>query len=594
MTNKELFDQFLTFAGKSEKTRNNYINCLSGMVTNYIKQTNGSISDLYDIFDVNQLKGLLDSVLQIQAFKEQDDRGGSMYSAAFRMYINCLEFVHMIQDDSSRHNGESLETNAPLQQIYYGAPGTGKSHGINEITKNEDVIRTTFHPDTDYATFVGAYKPTTIDEQVMAVIGTKAVPVTNEDGSKRTESKIVYEFVAQSFLNAYIESWRKLAMATDGNTPKKQYLVIEEINRGNCAQIFGDLFQLLDRNGGGYSEYPITADTDMKRQLQKAFKGLEIANKDSINELFDGRDVVGEVLNGDILLLPNNLYIWATMNTSDQSLFPIDSAFKRRWDWQYMPISNGNDGWVIEAEGKKYDWWQFLTAINAKIGSTTSSEDKKLGYFFCKANNDGIITADRFVGKVIFYIWNDVFKDYEFADSIFNDPEGGKLTFDKFYTAEGKNAKVVEAKVTTFLTNLGLQPIEDENPVIEESVSQDIVIKVNGKQVKKYNAIAYTAVEEYVRQNPNKTAEKVAAVWDSFKSCSMRSWFLATDEQKKNIPAPYADYSYEVKCADGKSVWVNKDGWKRATDTTPRDTVKELIDAINAKTELGITITIEQ
>ena len=505
---------------------------------------------------------------------------------------NTQEAYYDGKEDGLEVIDNNIVSDITLQQIYYGAPGTGKSHTINEATKGEDVVRTTFHPDTDYATFVGAYKPTTIEEEVMTVIGTKAVPVENADGSMRTESKIVYEFVPQAFLQAYISAWQKVA-AAGGDEPKKQYLVIEEINRGNCAQIFGDLFQLLDRNGSGYSEYPITADADMKRQLQKAFKGLEITGKDSIKKLFDGRDVVGEVLNGDILLLPNNLYIWATMNTSDQSLFPIDSAFKRRWDWQYMPISNGNEGWMIEAEGKKYDWWQFFTAINTKIGSTTSSEDKKLGYFFCKANNEGIITADRFVGKVIFYIWNDVFKDYEFADSIFDDHEGGKLTFDKFYTAEGKNAKVVETKVTTFLTNLGLEPVDDASSAIEEPVSQDIVIKVNDKQIKKYNAIAYTVVEEYVRLNPNKTADEVAAVWNGFKSCSMRSWFLATDEQKKDIPSPYAEYSYEVKCGDGKPVWVNKDGWKRATDTTPRDTVKELIDAINTKPELGITITIE-
>lgn len=126
-----------------------------------------------------------------------------------------------------------------LQQIFYGAPGTGKSHTINHTTAGEDVIRTTFHPDTDYSTFVGAYKPTTIEETVMTVIGTKAVPVENADGTTRKESKIVYEFVAQAFLQAYVEAWKKVAEAE--GEPKKQFLVIEEINRGNCAQIFGGL-----------------------------------------------------------------------------------------------------------------------------------------------------------------------------------------------------------------------------------------------------------------------------------------------------------------------------------------------------------------
>ena len=166
------------------------------------------------------------------------------------------------------------------------------------------------------------------------------------NGNERKESKIIYEFVAQSFLQAYIAAWEKYAGAEKGEQ-KKQFLVIEEINRGNCAQIFGDLFQLLDRNDYGFSEYPIKADADMKKQLQKAFKGLDIPQKDSINTMFEGRDVVRKVLEGDLLLLPNNLYIWATMNTSDQSLFPIDSAFKRRWDWTYIPISNANKGWMI-------------------------------------------------------------------------------------------------------------------------------------------------------------------------------------------------------------------------------------------------------
>lgn len=477
-----------------------------------------------------------------------------------------------------------------LQQIYYGAPGTGKSHTINDTTKNEDVIRTTFHPDTDYASFVGAYKPTTIDEQVMTVIGTQAVPVTDKDGSPRTESKIVYEFVAQSFLNAYVQAWKKQAEAADGEV-KKQYLVIEEINRGNCAQIFGDLFQLLDRNEYGFSEYPITADADMKRQLQKAFDGLEVADKDNINKNFEGRDVVSEVLNGDVLLLPNNFYIWATMNTSDQSLFPIDSAFKRRWDWQYMPISNANKGWMIETGGKKYDWWQFLSAINAKIGSATSSEDKKLGYFFCKANGEGVIEVDRFVGKVVFYIWNDVFKDYEFGDAIFNDPEGGKLTFDKFYTSEGKNSKVVEDNVVAFLSNLGVQPMEDggAEPLSDEAIADNVVIKVNGQQVDKYNAIGYTAVEKYVDMNPDKTAEEIANIWSKFVSCNPTKWFIVDEVGRKELSERYQSYSYEIKCSDNKSVWVNKDGWRRATVNNSRDTVQEFIDAVNAE-NLGVHI----
>ena len=352
---------------------------------------------------------------------------------------------------------EDDNSNTSLQQIFYGAPGTGKSHEINEKTKKQSVIRTTFHPDTDYSTFVGAYKPTTIEEPVMTVIGTKLVPVENA----KPEKKIIYEFVSQAFLQAYVGAWRKYAEA-EQEEPKKQFLIIEEINRGNCAQIFGDLFQLLDRNSAGFSDYPITADADMKKQLQHLFESCDIEEREKINALYEGQgDVVGKVLNGDILLLPNNMYIWATMNTSDQSLFPIDSAFKRRWDWKYIPIKPHNENYIIEIDKTQYDWWGFLEKINYVIGKTTSSEDKKLGYFFVKANNN-TIDADKFVSKVLFYIWNDVFKNYEFDHEIFNKGEDKKFSFSDFFEQDGK-PNVNEVK--EFLKNLD-ETIDKENSFV--------------------------------------------------------------------------------------------------------------------------------
>lgn len=358
---------------------------------------------------------------------------------------------------SSHAPKKTSESKFPLQQIFYGAPGTGKSHAINELTAGKDVIRTTFHPDTDYSTFVGAYKPTTKSVPVTTVIGTNAVPVMY-NGKGMMEDKIVYEYVSQAFLQAYVAAWRKYCDVQEGEEPVDEFLVIEEINRGNCAQIFGDLFQLLDRGDEGFSEYPIKADSDMKKLLEKEFEGLEIKNKEGINALFKGgKDIVAEVLAGDVLLLPNNLYIWATMNTSDQSLFPIDSAFKRRWDWNYVPISNAGKNWMIEVNGAQYDWWNFLEAINDKVYHATYSEDKKLGYFFCKAK-DGVISADKFVSKVIFYLWNDVFKDSEFEGDTFKDEDGEKLSFDKFYSVENNQVKVNGTKIVKFLSNLNLKP----------------------------------------------------------------------------------------------------------------------------------------
>ena len=399
---------------------------------------------------------LPNSAYKIALYKNANDEYAAFWLIGFGDLDDFMADVN--KDKIEKPLNELKKCEKSLQQIFYGAPGTGKSHAINELTAGKDVIRTTFHPDTDYSTFVGAYKPTTKSVPVTTVIGTEAVPVKGKDGKEMKEDKIVYEFVSQAFLQAYVEAWRKYSAAPENEEPLDEYLVIEEINRGNCAQIFGDLFRLLDRGDEGFSEYPIKADSDMKKLLGKAFAGLEIKNKESINALFKGgKDIVAQVLAGDVLLLPSNFYIWATMNTSDQSLFPIDSAFKRRWDWHYVPISNAGKNWVIEVNGSKYDWWKFLEAINDKVYQATYSEDKKLGYFFCKAN-DGVISADKFVSKVIFYLWNDVFKDSEFEGDTFKDEDGEKLSFDKFYSVENNQLKVNEKKIVKFLSNLKLDP----------------------------------------------------------------------------------------------------------------------------------------
>ena len=425
-------------------------------------------------------------------------------------------------------------TNNFLQQIFYGAPGTGKSHIVKKHTEGESVVRTTFHPDSDYSTFVGCYKPTmaggaceivqlselkknlfnfkldggaypcqrfaakywkslqslsSVDikdilndcgfTDSMATEFAKGISV-GKDMSATNEERIVYEFVDQAFLKAYIKAWRFYAEAEEGTEPKKQFLIIEEINRGNCAQIFGDLFQLLDRNNYGFSDYYIHADRDMQKHLAKAFKDFVIndSHKDTINAMYHNgeSDIVAKVLSGEILLLPNNLYIWATMNTSDQSLFPIDSAFKRRWDWRFRPIVKGRDNsgkeldWKIKIGQKVCAWWDFLEKINAVIGTTTSSADKKLGFFFCKAEN-GIISAETFVSKVIFYLWNDVFKDYGFEGSIFSDSEG-TLDFDKFYGIDVDGEVVVQNdKIELFLTNLGLTLVDVDS--VNENINNE-------------------------------------------------------------------------------------------------------------------------
>lgn len=328
---------------------------------------------------------------------------------------------------------KNTKINLPLQQVYYGAPGTGKSYEINEITKKHSVIRTTFHPDSDYSTFVGAYKPVMSQVELRDVSG----HVVIEDGKKLKEERITYKYVKQAFLKAYLAAWQKYS--NGGETTEPQFLVIEEINRGNCAQIFGDLFQLLDRADNCFSTYPIEADTDLQTEISKAFgEDGEYALGEGFNieGVVSGYDGITEaVKEGRVLLLPNNLYIWATMNTSDQSLFPIDSAFKRRWDWKYVKITDAKKGWKIKCGSEECNWWTFVTEINKKIAKETSSDDKKLGYFFCKPDKNGnTISEDKFVGKVLFYLWNDVFKDGDTSLFKVGETQEDVPSFEAFYS----------------------------------------------------------------------------------------------------------------------------------------------------------------
>lgn len=439
--------------------------------------------------------------------------------------------------ESSRAENHLLKTTG-FQQIYYGAPGTGKSKTIKDLTFGESVIRTTFHPDSDYASFVGTYKPITEEVDLRDCYGKKVIDEETNEVVK--EERIAYKFIPQAFLEAYVKAWKKLGSKKSGksdksynrihpallDTPeiftknkasKKQFLIIEEINRGNCAQIFGDLFQLLDRNEYGFSDYPIVVDKDMQKYLEKEFAGWEITNKDEINQLYGEANMVNLIMKGERLVLPSNLYIWATMNTSDQSLFPIDSAFKRRWDWKYVPIREGRDketnaplNWYINTGDKQYDWWSFISKVNELIDSLTNSEDKKLGYFFCKAK-DGEIDADLFVSKVIFYLWNDVFKDYGFDDKDFQDEEGKILSFDRFYEDKNGKTNVDIAIVKQFLENLGVEEfISDEGEEKIDAVPSNNETKGNDKTKYSFNGseplgkgdLGISIIKQYLKEHP--------------------------------------------------------------------------------------------
>lgn len=285
------------------------------------------------------------------------------------------------------------------QKIFFGTPGSGKSFHVSGIVDGHEkfTFRTTFHPDYDYASFVGTYKPVKDEEK----------------------GELTYSFIPQSFTNAYVTAWK--------NPDEPVYLVIEEINRGNCAQIFGDLFQLLDRDEQGESEYPISVDADLRHYLESE-KAL---GKDH-NGIKDGK-----------IKLPKNLHILATMNTSDQSLFPMDSAFKRRWEWEYVPVdpANPKSQFIITIGEKRYKWASFLVKVNERIHKLSDSEDKQMGNFFIKSD----IGVEEFKSKVMFYLWSEVCKEYEKCGSFFKDKgdNEAEFTFNSLYpTNEASNKRL--------------------------------------------------------------------------------------------------------------------------------------------------------
>lgn len=519
-------------------------------------------------------------------------------------------FVSML--DWSKKEKEHFLTNTkpqsnkafPLQQIYYGAPGTGKSFDIDRITKPYSTIRTTFHPDSDYSTFVGAYKPTITKSKVYGAQG----PVL-DNGSEVEENRIIYTFIKQAFLKAYLGAWKKYAEGGDEVQP--QFLVIEEINRGNCAQIFGDLFQLLDRSSNGFSTYPIEADADLQKEIENAFStdeeymiesDLDVAGAVKGYTSNYGKSLSEDIKSGRVLLLPNNLYIWATMNTSDQSLFPIDSAFKRRWDWKYVRITNGyerdeqgefrlNDqgqriplNWKITLDqNTEFDWWEFVKAIDKEIADKTDSDDKKLGYYFCKPQRESkTIDVETFVGKVIFYLWNDVFKD-EDAD-IFK-LSADKATFDQFYTEDTQTGFTIansEAVRLFLVEKLELKPlVKEENEEEETSSNSKDTSKfsINGKGEFVKSRVVIESVKEYIRLNQAMSAQGVLTKW---KSLGINIPHLIESETDYNLRSEDGKRRAEAVTCGNTSLFVAINGFNVSN-------IDAIVDTIN-QANLGITI----
>lgn len=310
----------------------------------------------------------------------------------------------------------------PHQRIFFGAPGTGKSYLLNEDAKKyfgNDYERVTFHPNYMYGNFIGTFKP---------------FPFKLEDGKET----IMYKYIPGVLLRLLIKAIK--------NPVTNYLLIIEEINRANTAAVFGDFFQLLDRNGNGESEYGIAVSEDLKLYLEEEF------NKNNLTE--NEKRYLGEKL--DKITLPPNFYIWATMNSADQGVMPLDTAFKRRWEFEYTGIDDAYnkskdesgksefDDYKFRANGKELsNWNDFRIKINEILSKCHVSEDKLIGpYFISKsilASKDIDKITNAIKNKVLMYLYEDAGRQHR--KRIFK--EGKWETYSKLCEAFDENCEEI-------------------------------------------------------------------------------------------------------------------------------------------------------
>lgn len=373
------------YTGKQKYT--SYANALEKLIDFMYEQKLIDNSDLNDK-SVDKYYAWLDAYNASEVAKEYDEKklSSKTGSAALKKYIKYVEYLafpHAELFDYSKTKGKSIN------KIFYGTPGCGKSYHIDYKIlgkdkdtkeycgnyKKENIIRTTFFQDYSNTDFIGQILPKV---------------TKNEKG----DSVVEYSFSPGPFTLALIQAIK--------NPTKKVALVIEEINRGNAPAIFGDIFQLLDRDNDGISEYGI----------------VNVSVLDYLNDYIF--EVNGEKKNYIFkeIKLPGNMDIFATMNTSDQNVYTLDTAFVRRWDKEKIKnLFTDCEFADTNIPGMDYTWEEFVTAINNHITKHLEdlqvNEDKQIGAFFVK--NDLLVsTPEKFAYKVFDYLWSDVAKlDHE-------------------------------------------------------------------------------------------------------------------------------------------------------------------------------------
>lgn len=368
----------------SENTQNQYISALKAVGLAFADAI-GPFSSVFEIDDIGTFERAVYAIKTDVSFEEFNrNRGNGSLSAGLDLYKRFL--IERTEQVQNICYSTGYQSDFPRNRILFGAPGTGKSFTLGHekdalLADGGEYERVTFHPDYSYANFVGTYKP---------------VPCKDSDG----KDAITYSYVPGPFMRTYVKALQN--SRTDA--PKPFLLVIEEINRANVAAVFGDVFQLLDRGDNEVSEYPIQASEDIKKYLARELGG----NPDDYSEI----------------RIPDNMFIWATMNSADQGVFPMDTAFKRRWDFTYLGIDDSEAGIVgkkvILGQGdyrRIVEWNALRKAINNELLTYKVNEDKLMGPYFISKKNlpegemiDPAVFTRIFKNKVIMYLFDDAAK----------------------------------------------------------------------------------------------------------------------------------------------------------------------------------------
>jgi len=389
------YDEYLYFVSTQPKY-NNYLDALLMIKLSREEKFNfESLKDEKSKFD-NRLKKALEQLDTLTITNNSIELNMEYLEHVENVVKNIKNYEKLQEENyykflstklkNIEENGkkETLKSNLsiPYQRIYFGAPGTGKSYLLNKEVGElgYKYERVTFHPNYMYGNFIGTFKP-----------------FPKKIGDKE---EITYKYVPGVLLRLLIDAFKN---------PEENYmLVIEEINRANTAGVFGDFFQLLDRNKDGESQYPISTSEELREYLKEKFEEENLI-KDKLGNNFEK------------IYLPKNLYIWATMNSSDQGSMPLDTAFKRRWNFKYIGIDEGEEGvkekYSFKVANKKYLWNDFRKKLNEELLKNCNvPEDKLLGPYFIDKGTLDSSTEEELTeiikNKVLMYLYEDIGKMY--------------------------------------------------------------------------------------------------------------------------------------------------------------------------------------